>query len=199
MVEFLKREEAFWSPLNKLEHRSRLYELVAISRKILAPTPLKPAEQVQTWLRLIQRTSELPWLKGAQLRTVCLRIVWLFSPETVVRWDDQQCSGLMRFGLPLKGRERSKDQANSFVNLAAQAVREHHTVLQWSAEAGAALNGGEVYPFPAFIFDRLLVFASFDKWRKADALSKLLQDDLSRDWFVSSCKKADEVLFSVRA
>jgi hypothetical protein len=188
LIKFLKREELFWKPINNHSHRSRLQEIVELTMQELAQRPVLAPEQPMKWTRLVERVSNLPWIGGAQLKVTCLRLLWLFSPETVVRWDEPQCAGLQHLGFAVPSRVDKEREAIEFVKYAVKDFTDRKPALEWAAKAGSKLNEGEPYPLLTFIYDRMLAFEGLDSWRKRNAIVSLMQDPQTRGW-LNDCSR----------
>lgn len=189
LIEFLKRERLFWRPLSNLAHRSRLRDIVAILTQELRPLPIPIENTPDAWLRLVSRVSKLPWTGGAELWVACLRLLWLFSPATVVRWEADQCAGLVRRGQLVKCPVEGETAAHNFV----ACVNRHRTEilhqLEWAAEMTKPLNEGRRYPYLAFIHDRLLAFEGATDWRRQNLVLSILSKESSRNWFIQHMER----------
>ncbi len=193
LVRFLKREMQFWPPLSNLQNRARLHEVILILNDELQHRQVPLLDTPAEWTRLVTRGGQLKWTKGILMKRACLSMLWLYMPETVIRWEPKQCVGLMSRRLYSGKTPETEAEALSFVKGVDRDRVDRAYSLQWALAAARELNGGERYPFPAVLHDRLLSFEGQDEWRRYRLLASMLVDAKTREWFTRHLNE-----FSVR-
>jgi hypothetical protein len=191
LVEFLKREKLFWQPLSKISNRSHLGEVITVLREELHPLPVPLAKAPAAWMRLIERMRRLSWTSGATFRITSLRLLWLFSPATIVKWDEEQCIGLSSRGENVKYPITDEGMAISFIESLKRDRAARSRDLNWARAMSAALNENRPYPYQAFIHDRVLAFEGADDWRRHKMINSILRGEPSRKWLIQVMRHYD--------
>jgi hypothetical protein len=109
--------------------------------------------------------------------------MWLFHPESVVRWKPKQCSGLLHLGLYVPPRVEDEHAAKLFVSAVSKDMARRNHLLNWAAASLASHTDTLSYPYSTFIYDRMIYFEGLNEWTKRRVIMSLMQDAMMIEWF----------------
>ena len=179
-IGFAKRYRVFRHPLHLIEHRDE--RIGAVTRALhavysVAPEPISPGALSNMWLDAIGAVHKAmqPFGPTAELRSMCMKALWLYQPAHATMWDSYAVIGLNRITNENRAhRIRQQHNVNDFLDRFENVFALHQDTIIAAIENIESITS-EHYAYRRRVLDKALWFMGANRQAGLNEINGIIQ------------------------